>query len=205
MKKISKNLVVAGLGLAIITSGSVFAEGGKALSDNNSLFSGNLVKEASLRDNYLDYKNLPQGEYKVNMKVMNANPNKKNHESMMNGAVITEKTKVIVDRAGNYYLDITLQSILKEYNNEKVIGYLDWLKYYDDEGNEQPSTVLSWQSDLKGNKHPKEIKFPISKPSEIVQKEYVEVYSKAMAEKAMKGAQVACPTIDWSNFSRISR
>lgn len=69
--------MVAGLGLAIITSGSVFAEGGKALSDNNSLFSGNLVKEASLRDNYLDYKNLPQGEYKVNMKVMNANPNKK--------------------------------------------------------------------------------------------------------------------------------
>lgn len=205
MKKISKNLVVAGLGLAIITSGSVFAEGSKTLSDNNSLFSGKFVKEASLRDNYLDYKNLPQGEYKVNMKVMNANPNKKNYESMMNGAVIAEKTKVIVDRAGNYYLDITLQSILVEYNNEKVIGYLDWLKYYDDEENEQPSTVLSWQSDLEGNKHPKEIKFPISKPSEIVQKEYVQVYSKAMAEKAMNGAQDACSTIDWSNFSRISR
>ena len=54
MKNISKNLVVAGLGLAIIASGSVFAEGSKTLSDNNSLFSGNLVKEASLRDNYLD-------------------------------------------------------------------------------------------------------------------------------------------------------
>lgn len=214
MKKISKNLVVAGLGLAIITSGSVFAEGGKALSDNNSLFSGNLIKEASLGDNYLDYKNLPQGEYNVEMKIMNSDPDKKDKPSMMNRGVVS--SKVEVDSNGQYWLHITMtkikRTIIQKGKKHTLEGYMEDLKYFDKSQELKDAEVLSWQKDLRDLQdpesglvnYPKEVRFKIDKPINKIQSINIKVHASVM-EKIMKGmgTQDAISTINWDKLSVI--
>lgn len=205
MKNISKNLVVAGLGLAIIASGSVFAEGSKTLSDNNSLFGGNLVKEASLRDNYLDYKNLPQGEYNVKMTIMNAKKKKAHLPSMMNDAVAD--SRVVVDSHGDYYLHITMKKIKhtailggKKFTKE---GYLDKLSYYDKDGVLINLKPISFQIDAEtGTEHPKEFSIPINRPTQEIQKIRIQIFAQVMEDlKKGMGTQDAIPTINWSDFS----
>ncbi|WP_277218899.1 NEAT domain-containing protein [Peptoniphilus vaginalis] len=214
MKNISKNIVVAGLGLAIIASGSVFAEGSKTLSDNNSLFGGNLVKEASLRDNYLDYKNLPQGEYNVEMKIMNSDPDKKDRPSMMNKGVVS--SKVEVDSNGQYWLHITMKkikrTIILKGEKHTFEGYMEDLKYYDKNQELKDSEVLSWQKDLRDLQkpesdlvnYPKEVRFKIDKPTSKIQSIKIKVYASVM-EKIKKGmgTQDAIPTINWDRLSVI--
>lgn len=206
MKNISKNLVVAGLGLAIIASGSVFAEGSKTLSDNNSLFGGNLVKEASLRDNYLDYKNLPQGEYNVKMTIMNAKKKKANLPSMMNKGVVS--SKVEVDSNGQYWLHITMKKIKRTIEIEEgkpttLEGYMEELKYFDENNKLKNSITLSTYEE-NGKKYPKEVKFPIPRPTMKLQRIKIRIYAGIMEEiEEGMGTQEAIPTINWDIISVI--
>lgn len=190
MKKISKNLVVASLGLAIITSGSVFAEGGKALSDNNSLFGANLVQEAPLRDSDLNYQNLPQGEYNIDMVIKQHGIRKQNKTSMMNKGLVDKK--IIVDKNGQYYLEFAIGKIVV---GDKV-GYLDELYYFDNENKKVNVNVEGGEI--------RRVKFPINKPTEKIQRITIGIFSKGMdAGTNGAGHQLADPVLDWSNVSAM--
>lgn len=196
MKNISKNLVVAGLGLAIIASGSVFAEGSKTLNDNNSLFGGNLVKEASVRANDLNYQKLPEGEYNIDMVIKQHGKRKQNKISMMNRGLVDKK--IIVDKNGQYYLQITMQVIIVD----DIEGYLDEFYYYDKD-NEAVKVKINKHIDSKG-KEIRTVKFPIEKPTSTLQRLKVKVYSEGMnTGTGGKGYQLADPVLDWSNVSAI--
>lgn len=190
MKNISKNLVVAGLGLAIIASGSVFAEGSKTLSDNNSLFGGNLVKEASLRDNALDYQKLPEGEYNIDMVIKQHGKRKQNKVSMMNRGLVDKK--IIVDKNGQYYLEFAIGKIVVG----DEVGYLDELYYIDNENKKVNVNVEGGEI--------RRVKFPINKPTEKIQRITIGIFSKGMDVGTKgEGHQLADPVLDWSNVSAI--
>lgn len=187
MKKISKNLLVAGLGLAMLTNISVFAE------NNKKYVSESIVNENSLRASNLDYKNLKPGEYNIDMVIKQHGSSKKNKVSMMNQGVVDKK--VIVDSTNQYYLEITMSKI----EREDKIGYLDRFCYYDNNNNQIEIKVDSF---MKEKEEYRKVKFPINKPTDISQRLKIKIYSNGMdLAKKGKGWQIADPVLDWSTIT----
>lgn len=202
MKKINK-IAIAGLSIALLTNMNVFAKTKSLFEENNS---NNIISESSLRSSSLDYKNLPEGVYRVNMKIMNASKRKSKYPSMMNEGVIDKK--VVVDSNGKYWLHITMKKIKKSIilngKNQTFEGYMEELKYYDENNKLHDSIVLS-NYEENGVKYPKEVKFPIPNPNEKIQKIKIQIFAGVMNKiKEGMGIQDAMPTIDWNEFTKIN-
>lgn len=187
MKKINK-IAIAGLSLALLTNVSVFAEAKSIIKDNN------IVSQSILRSSNLDYKNLSDGIYNIDLKVTKAARKQKNELSMMNDAV---EDKKIVVRNGKYFLQLKLRGITVYGQN----GYLNWLKYSDENGNYKDSKILSTMK-IDGIEYPRELEFPITKPNENNQKIKVKVYSDAMnTYTGGNGIKIAIVNLYWDTVS----
>lgn len=156
----------------------------------------------------LDYRNLSDGEYNVNIEVRKDN-DQEHSISMMNDAV--DKPAKIVVQGGNYFLKFKMIPLtLNEYG---ATGYLGNISYLDSEDNEIEAKVLSYydyQDELSQKynlRYPKEIIYPIDKNKlQDVQETIVKVFVPIMEEiggrNSGMGTQYARPTIYWNTLEK---
>lgn len=156
----------------------------------------------------LDYRNLPDGEYSVNIQVRKDEDEDKTL-SMMDDAI--EKPATIVVANGQYFLKFKMLPLtLNEYG---ATGYLGKLHYIDSEENEIVAKVLSYYdykdalSQKYNLRYPKEIIYPIDKNNlQDIQETKVKVFVPIMEEfgdpDEEMGTQYARPTIYWDSLEK---